>query len=85
LTVTDLLAFYPTFRKSYHKPHEEGAFPFFMNALKFMLSLLALENFTLTTALFPGMVTIVNFFFVGLLLWRRRVLALAAASRVGLL
>lgn len=60
VTVADLLAFAPTFRKSYTCPTEETQVLYLMSALKFGLSLFALTAFTLTTALFPVVVMIAN-------------------------
>jgi hypothetical protein len=74
VSAIDVVAFYPTFRKSWYRPGEEGAFSFFMAAIQFMLSVFALENFTLTTALYPIVITLMNLLLVGMLLYRRRVL-----------
>lgn len=72
LTAIDALARYPTIRKLWSKPFEESAFSFGINGIKFMLSLLALEHFTLTTALYPVSCSIFNVMIVTIILWRRR-------------
>ena len=38
--------YYPTFRKSYAKPHEELASKYVLTVVRYLLSLLALEHFT---------------------------------------
>lgn len=71
-TVINLMAFYPTFRKAYHKPLEESAFSWGVNCLKFGLALFALERFNITTALFPAVVFTANGLLTALILWRRK-------------
>ena len=72
VTIIDALGFYPTYRKSWYKPHEETVFHYFMAGLKFVLALMALENFTLITALYPFSLVVMNGVFVILILMRRR-------------
>jgi hypothetical protein len=75
VTLIDAFAFYPTIRKSWNKPQEETAFMYGLSALKFGLSLYALERVTFVTALYPSFIVLVNSGFVIALLWRRRVIA----------
>jgi hypothetical protein len=70
----DLVAFYPTFRKSWLKPQEEGALSFSVCAVQFLLSVFALEKMNLTTVLYPAIVVIMNVLLVLMLLYRRRIL-----------
>lgn len=72
VTLVDILAFYPTFRKSWIKPEEEGMLVFFMGGMQFFLSVAALENITLTTALYPVVITAMNMSLVLMLLYRRQ-------------
>lgn len=44
--VADLLAFVPTVRKSYHQPYSETLSLYITNALRFGLTLLAVEHYT---------------------------------------
>ncbi len=74
ITIIDALAFYPTFRKSWHKPQEEMTLTFSLSALKFGVALLALENTTWTTALYPWSLVIMNGAFVVMVWYRRRYL-----------
>lgn len=53
LTTVDMLGFGPTLRKAYHYPHEEQALFYFLFAVRNVLAIMALENYTATTLLFP--------------------------------
>ncbi len=72
ITVVDFLGFMPTIRKSYHKPHEETLIHYILAGLKFVLALLALENYTLVTWLYPASLVAANLFFAFMLVVRRR-------------
>lgn len=72
VTIIDALGFYPTFRKSWLKPFEENALHYFLAALKFILSLVALDNFSIITALYPASLVFMNFTFLVLLYIRRK-------------
>jgi len=72
ITIIDALGFYPTFRKSYHKPHEETMLTFFLSGLKFVIAILALQHYSVVTYLYPASLVLMNFIFVGLLIVRRR-------------
>lgn len=72
ITLIDALGFYPTFRKSYHKPHQETAITFAISGLKFIVAIFALENLTLVTWLYPASLVLMNGIFVIMLLIRRK-------------
>jgi hypothetical protein len=74
VTVIDALAFYPTFRKSYAKPHEETLFMYTIDVLRFGLSLMALETYSAVTALYPLFIIAADLSFIGMALWRRNCL-----------
>lgn len=80
VTVTDAVGFIPTFRKSYNRPDEETALAYGMAALKFGLSLFALQSYSLTTWLYPASLVLMNGLFTSLLLVRRRQLKQASQS-----
>lgn len=75
ITVVDIIAFVPTLRKAFWKPNEETASLYIFSVLKYAISLVALNSFNLTTALFPTFVVMLNTAFIVLLLIRRRILA----------
>lgn len=72
VTVIDALGFFPTFRKSYSKPQEETLSTYFLSGLKFLISLFALQNFTILTALYPVSLVVMNWLFIAMLIVRRK-------------
>lgn len=73
ISLIDVVAFYPTLRKSWHKPWEENLSSYNIANLKMGLSVLAITNLSLTTALYPCVVFVVNAAFVIMCLARRRI------------
>ena len=76
--IADLLAFLPTFRKSYRKPHEETASQFALSAAHWLVSLFALESRTLVTLLYPVAISLFDLTLFFSLIVRRRQLGTAA-------
>ena len=74
VVVIDAVGFYPTFRKSYFKPHEELAFMYGLDIGKFVLSILAMETYSATAVLYPLTASTLNIIFISMLLYRRAVL-----------
>ncbi|OGG53175.1 hypothetical protein A2851_03635 [Candidatus Kaiserbacteria bacterium RIFCSPHIGHO2_01_FULL_53_29] len=72
VTVVDVFAFAPTFRKSYMKPHEETISTYVLSTLKYVLGIAALGSFNATTLLFPVAVCLLNSSLVTMLFIRRR-------------
>lgn len=68
----DSLGAFPTFRKSYYNPHEEGVLLFFLSGLKFVIALFALESFSLLTTLYPAALIILNWLLVAFLVIRKK-------------
>jgi len=50
----DLLGFAPTVRKSWNKPHSETLFTYELSTLRHGLSILALQQYSIVTWLYPG-------------------------------
>jgi uncharacterized protein with PQ loop repeat len=71
----DVLIFYPTARKSWHQPHEEGLGLFIVAIFKLCFMLLSLSVHNLVTVLYPLALMTANVLFISMLLWRRRVVA----------
>lgn len=76
ITVIDALGFAPTFRKAFHKPQEETAITFALSAIKFVIAIAALTNYTAVTVLYPASLVIMNGLFVTMLMIRRRQLGI---------
>ncbi len=72
ISLIDVAAFYPTFRKSWHKPDEESLLSYNIASMKLFLSLFALDNFTVTTSLYALTIVITNTAFVIMCVMRRR-------------
>lgn len=68
----DMLAFIPTIRKSWNKPHSETLFLYSLSAFRHGLALLALQQYNIVTMLFPLIWTFANAFFSILLVVRRK-------------
>jgi hypothetical protein len=73
--VVDLVAYYPTFRKSWRKPWDENLTAYNIANVKLALSLVALTNVTLVTTLYPAVGLGANLVFVAVCLLRRKTLA----------
>ena len=71
LTTVDLLGFAPTFRKAYHQPHEEQLLFFILMASRNLISIVALENHSLTTILFPAATALACILFIQMVVIRR--------------
>ena len=53
VTIVDVLAFFPTIRKSYRKPKEETFITYPLSTLRCVLGILAIANYSVTTCLYP--------------------------------
>ena len=71
-TITDLIAYIPTFVKAYHRPREETLSTYVLSTLKWVFAIPALATFNLTTLLFPVAMIIANTAFVVMVCIRRR-------------
>lgn len=74
VVVADLLAFIPTVRKSWNHPYTETLSLYAITTFRFVLALLAVENYTILSALWPAAWVVANGFFSIMLISRRRVL-----------
>lgn len=82
ITIIDAFGFLPTVRKAYKKPRQETLITYEINTVKYVLVVLALQNYTLLTTLFPFAVAIMNAMFVGMLIVRRQSLAPKTRTRL---
>ena len=73
LTVTiDLLGFAPTIRKSWNNPFSETLTFYYLNSIRFGLAIIALQKYSLLTALYPITWLIANTLFASMLIIRRK-------------
>ena len=75
LTAADLLGFGPTLGKAYTRPHQEHMGFFAVGGVRNLFVVMALENYSWTTVLFPAAVGIACVAVALLLLLRRAVVA----------
>lgn len=69
----DLLGFVPTIRKSWIKPFSETPIFYGINTFRFALTLVALQEYSIITVLYPGVWFLGNGLFTLMLLARRAV------------
>ncbi len=72
VSVTDMLAFIPTIRKSWHKPHQETLTSYIINTIRFGLGIIALDRYTIVTSLYPFTWLFANGLFSVFLIVRRK-------------
>ncbi len=72
VVVADMLAFFPTVRKSWNKPHAETLSLYATNTFRFILALLAVSEYTILSSLWIVTWVIANGLFSLMLVIRRR-------------
>jgi len=72
LTTVDVLGFGPTTRKAYVLPHSESVLFFALFMLRNIMVIMALENYTLTTVLFPAVIAAACAFLIAMVIYRRK-------------
>jgi hypothetical protein len=71
ITAIDCSAFYPTFRKSWAKPHEENTFMYGFNIPRHVVSILSIAQLNVLTVLYPAALLGMNVIMYAMLKWRR--------------
>jgi len=72
VSTIDMLGFVPTIRKSWNKPYSETLFSYELNSFRHGLSLLALQQYSVVTWLYPVTWTLANVLFSLMLIIRRK-------------
>ena len=75
LTTVDVLGFGPTVRKACIFPHSESLLFFALFAARNLIVIMALENYSVTTVLFPAVIAAACMLFIAMVMYRRRVFA----------
>ena len=75
LTTVDVLGFGPTIRKAYSQPHSESLLFFSLFTARNLIVIMALENYSPTTVLFPAVIAAACMSLMTIVTYRRRVLA----------
>ncbi|HEU5047743.1 MAG TPA: hypothetical protein VFT64_07860 [Rickettsiales bacterium] len=63
--------YYPTFRKSYYKPHQEMLQLYIIGLIQVILSLFAMEHYYLVNIFYPLFIICGNTAFIAMVVWRR--------------
>lgn len=74
VAAVDFIGFLPTFRKGFQEPFSETASTFIMSGTANLMSIIALQNYSVTTVLYIGSLFFTNSSFATMVLVRRRVL-----------
>lgn len=74
ITVIDIVSFYPTIRKTWFHPEQENMYCFTVSGFKFIVALIALDNFTFITSFYIAVLAVANLGFVVFTMLRRRML-----------
>ena len=72
VVIADMLAFFPTVRKSWHQPYAETLSLYVTNTLRFILALLAVKNYTILSSLWIAAWVTANGLFSVMLVIRRK-------------
>lgn len=75
LTTVDIFGFGPTVRKAYIEPFEEQLTFFALFTVRNIIAIMALENYSLTTVLFPAAIALSCLLLILVVLYRRSVLS----------
>jgi hypothetical protein len=75
LTIVDVLGFGPTVRKTYNHPHSESLLFFSFFTVRNLIVIMALENYSITTVLFPAVIAAVCGLLIAMISYRRRILS----------
>jgi hypothetical protein len=71
-TLIDVLAFAPTVRKSWNQPYSETLSFYYLNSFRFGLAVLALQKYTIVSAIYPIIWLLANGLFAVLIVVRRK-------------
>jgi hypothetical protein len=74
VSAIDFVGFMPTFRKGFQEPFSETASTFIMSGIANVLSIIALQSYSVTTVLYVGSLFLTNSSFATMVLLRKRLL-----------
>ena len=64
-TLIDLIAFFPTMRKTWHAPRSESLGSMYVDAIKHSLSMFSMNSYSLINLIYPASVLITKFVIIG--------------------
>lgn len=71
--VIDIVAFWPTVRKSWANPYHEAIQTFLLSGIAALVSIMAMESLNVVTILYPACLAALNLLFVPMVLLRRQI------------
>jgi hypothetical protein len=74
VVLTEILSVIPAVRKSWKKPYTETLSSFVTNFFRFIIALIALNKYSFVAVGYPTMGILMNGFFAGMLMYRRKVI-----------
>ncbi|HEY4963493.1 MAG TPA: hypothetical protein VIH90_02235 [Candidatus Saccharimonadales bacterium] len=72
VSVIDIVGFWPTIRKSHSDPHKETVSTYSLSTLKHVLTVVAQQEYNLTTVLYPASLAVMTGGFVAMLIVRKK-------------
>ena len=75
LTTVDVLGFVPTVRKAYLAPYSESLLFFSLFTVRNVIVIIALENYSVTTVLFPAVIAAACLLLMTVIAYRRQLLS----------
>jgi hypothetical protein len=71
-TLIDLIAFFPTMRKTWHAPYSESLGSMYADAVKHSLSIFSMNSYSLVNVIFPASVLLTKFVIIGEIVFLRK-------------
>lgn len=71
-TIIDLIAFFPTMRKTWHAPQSESLGSMYVDAVKHSLSMFSMGSYSLINLIYPAAVLLTKFIIIGEIEFLRR-------------
>lgn len=72
-TLIDLIAFFPTMRKTWHAPKSESLGSMYVDAVKHALSTFSMGSYSLITLIYPLSVLLTKFIIIGEIIFLRKI------------
>ena len=83
-TTIDAMGYYPTLRKSCTKPHQEIAITYVISNIKYLTSILAMSEYSLTNLINPMVLFGMNGLLIGVIIAKRLQIRVTRSIRYGL-
>jgi hypothetical protein len=71
-TAIDMIAFFPTMRKTWHAPGSESLGSMYVDAIKHTLSIFSMTSYSLVNCIFPASVLITKFIIIGEIVYLKK-------------